>query len=869
MEKQPLRMIIIQEGDEYCSRVANIYEENAFFYPAYQQAGECVVEILNASKRFSEQFGAFRSREESSPHNIAPKNRFPAPYTQGWASKPASPHGLALSETAALASYPNNIIAFCGERGGGKTSAMVSFAKALEYFPQKPDLSGTAEDFWTGCRIPCTNYRFMVLDPIDPTLMEHTDSILWIILSRLFDKFQEQRDLQHQKVMDSSLLPLIDQFQECFKALDTLKNASRKKEIYYDDLSLLVDLGDSSRLKQKLKQLIYKLCSFFEDNRGEQWFLTLQIDDADLNSSHAYSIMEDLRKYMLLPNVIILMSVDLRQLELVVEQHFAQEFNPFIQASQTLGYGNAVADQVRCHSSAERYIDKLLPGRHQIHLPNVDRMLRDAWNRIGLSYLSTEGFDRMKPEESQEEPATEYQRGLLHLLYRKTRVILIEPPHKKHCFLPSTMRMLTHFLALFSELPDIPSKYTFEQLYLSPKADGNESESGKDGEPIPKAKTSDPNAESDEDDPSQSDITARIMKNQAYSLESTELQRARWDCIDNLERMDWYFRQIWCHMHLTAGQLQAMEKLFAVPLPELHPHCLHIIQSFLTEKSQIDRAECDIFEALCHLEKNLPDNLSKFKFAIEFYYTLTMHRWLITQKETDKKDKEEKNQTEKIQSFAKHIMASGEHLNSDKEYISNYIFFRFDRPPNDCDLWDNPCFHASCYADGTGMAYNLVRFMCSSSALKDIVTQYVDSTEKAADVLSPVQFMISTDVQNLFLETLETFQKPKEWPRLGEFLRELIEEFDRQLKARGSLLGFGKDWSNALDTPKINEFFTKLEDAASLRKKSAPYPDSAVHGDDAAVGTVSGSESVEPEEAQELEEPDNQEKPISDKETEN
>lgn len=51
--KRKLNLYIVH-GDEYRSRVGSIYEEDTFFRESYLQAGKCVKEIIEASRRFEE-----------------------------------------------------------------------------------------------------------------------------------------------------------------------------------------------------------------------------------------------------------------------------------------------------------------------------------------------------------------------------------------------------------------------------------------------------------------------------------------------------------------------------------------------------------------------------------------------------------------------------------------------------------------------------------------------------------------------------------------------------------------------------------------------------------------------------------------------
>lgn len=75
----------------------------------------------------------------------------------------------------------NNIIAFCGERGQGKSSAMISFAKILEN-----SRNDNIEKYFREYVKKLNNKTFYPINRIDPTELENQQSILNVILSRIF-----------------------------------------------------------------------------------------------------------------------------------------------------------------------------------------------------------------------------------------------------------------------------------------------------------------------------------------------------------------------------------------------------------------------------------------------------------------------------------------------------------------------------------------------------------------------------------------------------------------------------------------------------------------------------------------------------------
>ena len=177
MNIKPDTFITIKQGEEYQSREENIYQKNSFFAASYRQAADCLKEIIAANRLFKGNSGS--------------------PCVDDQSDAAINQH---------LLGYPNNIIAFCAERGQGKTSAMVSFSKALRELhpstaPQAYCQDAAEEDsclerksdFWkTNDDFNVQECHFVVIDSIDPTTMECNDSIIKVILSRMFNQFQTE-----------------------------------------------------------------------------------------------------------------------------------------------------------------------------------------------------------------------------------------------------------------------------------------------------------------------------------------------------------------------------------------------------------------------------------------------------------------------------------------------------------------------------------------------------------------------------------------------------------------------------------------------------------------------------------------------------
>lgn len=458
--------IYIRKDEVYRTRIEDITNRNQFFYPVYRQATRCLSTMVDYTHRFWNEQDSYHSND--------------VPDAELWpGSSRKHAHSRPSDNPIRLRGYPNNIIAFSADRGYGKTSAMLSFSTALQTLGRQSDSSFQKiwwnPDFWPKNLL---NLHFFVLDPIDPTVLENTDSILPVIISRMFLEFTNharkmrpaspggeaayasrnysyfQQDLRERQQQ------LLQKFQDCYRLADDHKDTKRRSE-NYDDLQLLADRGDSSNFKEHFAELVYSYLNFMSlvpsgpsaPNRRDA-FLVIQIDDADMNPQHAYEVVEEIRKYCVLPNVIILFATNMDQLEMCVEQHFLKSFEAILKSvvnGDTSSSHTATHSRIQCHSTAVNYLDKLIPSLHRINLPNINDVLQNYEDHVGLHH------DALHTPEQADHPE-EYRIVFSNLLRNKCQLDIQFQGNIHHPFLPKHMRELTHFLNRLLTLEDIIRK---------------------------------------------------------------------------------------------------------------------------------------------------------------------------------------------------------------------------------------------------------------------------------------------------------------------------------------------------------------------------------------------------------------------------
>lgn len=148
--------------------------------------------------------------------------------------------------------YENNIIAFCGERGEGKSSVMLSFVKAMSCVNNKK-----SKKVFEGFN-EIENVHFSEPIIVDPSLFDETHGILDVVLAKIYnevDCIKKNNQIDKLKKYEE----IIAQFQKVYKYVLLISNQKKTLDDEYDyegDIGRLVRLGDSTNLKSELSALI-------------------------------------------------------------------------------------------------------------------------------------------------------------------------------------------------------------------------------------------------------------------------------------------------------------------------------------------------------------------------------------------------------------------------------------------------------------------------------------------------------------------------------------------------------------------------------------------------------------------------------------
>lgn len=581
-ENDPI-IIEIQKGQEYhilVDDLQNIYDKNRFFYTVYQKSANLVTEICTQS------FEKIKNNDND---------------------------------------FSNNIIMYCAERGVGKSSAMRSFANLLANFEKEKRKS--EEILLTFFSREILNCRFSVLNLIDPTTISEKDLFMRVILSKMFVTLRQKWD----KEIDSNICineqfhnSIVTKFMECYRLLDVIYQKGGEFDCN-DDLEDLTDLGDSGRLTEKFTDLVkYYLTEMLGENSRNN-FLVIQIDDADLNAKMAFDIIEDIRKYCIIPNVIILMAVNMKQMQDVLEQHFINDFKTLLDISKASDEITKSLYFSNCQKTAARYIDKIMPSAHQIHLPTIDDFIRNNNSDLTVKFYenNTDPYDHNNRKDYLEFYdndgciLTDYQEILIRLIYNKTGIPIIKANNYLHNLLPQTMRGLAHFLAYLCPLPDINQNLSIIDIERQINKNFNKGYIRI-------------NYDYDEID------------NNSINEAESELKKR----INNLDSFEQYFLKNWCAIRLNKSHQYAIEDIANTVNEQKISATVKWIDR-LYENSIDTKVDNNNFspnlsalsfaylqEKLCKISAQAHNTSNsaevyRFTYAIRFYFTLFFNRMLL------------------------------------------------------------------------------------------------------------------------------------------------------------------------------------------------------------------------------------------------
>lgn len=321
----------------------------------------------------------------------------------------------------------NNIFAFLGERGSGKTSCMMSLAKHLI---DKKQRSTWDEEYPYVSR---QNFEFVQI--VDPSFFDEQHNLLALFIAQLYHAFSEIDKRGDDRQKERIKTELIRKFCSAQKHMQQILDKGMQKSD--DQLEQLSSLSAATQLREDIHQLVETYLEYV-DKKDSQ--LLVCIDDIDLNASQASQMAEEVRKYFVHPNMIVFLSLKLDQLECIKRKDFMMLFGEH-------------TSQDEIEEMIERYLAKLLPHSQRIYMPDTEVFFGESVC-LTAKDLSAK---QMKEYEFQT-----VRQAIPQLIFWKTRYLFYNSEKYTSYIVPRNLRELRQLFKLLGKMPhyrndDVPS----------------------------------------------------------------------------------------------------------------------------------------------------------------------------------------------------------------------------------------------------------------------------------------------------------------------------------------------------------------------------------------------------------------------------
>lgn len=309
----------------------------------------------------------------------------------------------------------SNIIAFCGDRGEGKTSCMRSF---MELLGQDSELDNFDK------KLPFNASKIELLDVVDPAFFDKKHNLIELVLGQMYGRLtQKALDDEEYSSELSKKQKLLNSFQ---KAKMCLAHLEKEKKELYDPLEELEALSAGINLQQCLGTLFEEYLKF----QGKEK-IVLAIDDLDLNMTEGYRMAEQIRKYLNQQSCILLIGLNIGQLTEVIKNSIAKELNVREWEYEDLP------------TMAMKYVMKLFPYGNRVLMPSINDLCE-------VKLQICDRGDSLKELNSLNSVKDEVTR----LIFRKTRYLFYNEKGNVSPIVPRNLRSLRLLLGMLLQMED-------------------------------------------------------------------------------------------------------------------------------------------------------------------------------------------------------------------------------------------------------------------------------------------------------------------------------------------------------------------------------------------------------------------------------
>lgn len=254
----------------------------------------------------------------------------------------------------------NDTITILGSRGSGKTSFLMSI---LQKYIGHDDIE--------------------IIELIDPTLIEEKGHIFLTLISLITDKVEK-------KISKNECDPCCKEYRKRKSWDDKLKRlAAGLPSIDIDNVSMYSNWHDPEHVMRKGLEAV-KAAKDLEENfnkiveealevLGKKAFL-IAFDDIDVNFNNGWKVLETIRKYLTSPQVITLLSGDIKLFSKAIRKQQWINFGEELLKNEGERKNDIVKYDELVTEIESQYMQKIMKAPNRIHLLTIGEKLNNGQN---------------------------------------------------------------------------------------------------------------------------------------------------------------------------------------------------------------------------------------------------------------------------------------------------------------------------------------------------------------------------------------------------------------------------------------------------------------------------------------------------------
>lgn len=252
-----------------------------------------------------------------------------------------------------------------GNRGVGKTAFMLNIEKYYNEIVDKKQKT--------------MNRKYLFLNPVDPTLLEHTEKFLSVILARIIEKIND--DIKLNKLDNEKLDRYYQKLEKLSISLSAIKTLP-------DDLGIdeIASNKSSLRLEQHAHDFFKEVSAIYNVHG-----LVMLIDDIDMAFDKGFDVLEVVRKYLASPFLIPIVAGDMKLYKEIIETKFMENINfkddisvlkntlTFIKEEENKNsfFSDLYYEKkLLLDNLVEQYIHKIFPMEYRINLKDIFSIIK-------------------------------------------------------------------------------------------------------------------------------------------------------------------------------------------------------------------------------------------------------------------------------------------------------------------------------------------------------------------------------------------------------------------------------------------------------------------------------------------------------------